>query len=85
MFVFALDEHKKTVYVDSNKLSYTLNDNLTHFTSYNIELYVCREWSSDEEQGSSDAANSLNPQITNCSLQKAMTTAKTSKKGKHSS
>lgn len=83
MIIFALDEHKKIVYVDSNKLSYTLNENLTHFTSYNIELYVCREWSFEEVLGNKEHTNTLNPQITNCSLQKAMTTAKTSKKGKN--
>lgn len=60
-----------TIKIDSNQLSYTLNENLTHFTIYNIELYVCRELYPNED-----------PSNSNCSVQKAMTTAKTSKKGK---
>lgn len=63
----------RTIYVDSHQLRYTLNENLTHFTSYNIELFVCREWNENEQP---------NVKISNCSIQKAMTTAKTSKKGK---
>lgn len=59
--------------VPSNQLSYTINQNLTHFTTYNIELYVCREVQKDEDELSL---------LTNCSVQKAMTTAKTKRKGK---
>lgn len=61
--------------VPSNQLTFTLHENLTHFTSYNIELYVCREWLKNENKES-------NQNISNCSIQKAMTTAQTSKKGK---
>ncbi|VVC26261.1 Hypothetical protein CINCED_3A024692 [Cinara cedri] len=60
-----------SVFVDSNTLTYTLKENLTHFTDYNIELYVCREVHKDEN---------ISDGISHCSLQKAMTTAKTSKK-----
>jgi len=73
-FFFFLDEINNIV-VPSNKLSYTLHENLTHFTSYNIELYVCREWLNNKNQES-------NQNISDCSIQKAMTTAQTSKKGK---
>lgn len=66
----------KVIIVDSNQLTYTLNENLTHFTTYNIELYVCRELYENEDK------DPPNPSISNCSLQKAMTTAKTSKIGK---
>lgn len=59
-------------------MTYTLKDNLTHFTDYNIELYVCRETHKDENI----SLKSITRGISDCSLQKAMTTAKTSKKGK---
>lgn len=59
--------------VSSRQLSYKINQNLTHFTTYNIELYACRESLKDED------AISL---LTSCSVQKAMTSAKTSRKGK---
>lgn len=62
----------KIIRVDSSQLTYTLNENLTHFTTYNIELYVCREWDENEIKDSGGY----------CSVQKAMTTAKTSKIGK---
>jgi len=62
----------KVIKVDSSQLTYTLNENLTHFTTYNIELYVCREW----------VKNEIEYSVSNCSQQKAMTTAKTSKIGK---
>lgn len=65
----------KEIEVDSSQLSYTLNVNLTHFTTYNIELYVCRELYLNEDK-------TQNPPISACSIQKAMTTAKTSKIGK---
>lgn len=65
----------RVIYVDSRQLSYTLNENLTHFTTYNIELYVCRELFQNENQDP-------NVVINNCSVQKAMTSAKTKKKGK---
>lgn len=71
-----LDDFMKVIYVNSSQLTYTLNDNLTHFTSYNIELYVCREWLKDEGN-----INDPNPVTNNCSTQKVMTTALTSKKG----
>lgn len=74
MYIFFLDENKKIV-VPSNQLTFTLHENLTHFTSYNIELYVCREWLKNENK-------EPNQNISNCSIQKAMTTAQTSKKGK---
>lgn len=64
----------KEVYVDSNQLEYTLNENLTHYTTYNIELYVCRQKVKNEKTDS-------NKEISNCSIQKAMTTVKTSPKG----
>lgn len=64
----------KVVHVDSSQLSYTLNENLTHFTTYNIEIFVCREVLKSE-------LKDPNAQISNCSIQKSMTTAKTSKKG----
>lgn len=64
----------KEIRVDSRQLSYTLNDNLTHFTTYNIELYVCRELLQNENQDPNVAVN-------DCSVQKAMTSAKTKKKG----
>lgn len=59
-------------------MSFTLNENLTHFTDYNIELYVCREF----HDGEYVLYKSVSRSISACSLQKAMTTAKTSKKGK---
>lgn len=65
----------KVVRVDSSQLSYTLNENLTHFTTYNIEIYVCRELLKNENIDP-------NSEVNNCSIQKSMTTAKTSKKGK---
>lgn len=73
IFVF-IDENMKVIRVDSRQLSYTLNENLTHFTTYNIELYVCRELFQNENQDS-------NVVINDCSVQKAMTSAKTKKKG----
>lgn len=69
--IYILDEEKKIV-VPSSQLSFTLHENLTHFTGYNIELYVCRESLTDiKDQNTS-----------NCSVQKAMIRAQTSKKGK---
>lgn len=68
----------KVIYVNSSQLTYTLNENLTHFTSYNIELYVCREWLKDEGN-----IKDPNPVTNNCSTQKVMTTALTSKKGNY--
>jgi len=62
----------KVIKVDSSQLIYTLNDNLTHFTTYNIEIYACREWEKNE----------VRDLIGNCSVQKVMTTGKTSKIGK---
>lgn len=69
---FFLDDNIRQILVDSHQLTYTLNENLTHFTTYNIELYVCRELYIGEDRDS---------RPDNCSVQKAMTTAKTKKKG----
>ncbi|XP_060876851.1 insulin-like receptor [Metopolophium dirhodum] len=68
-----LENENKKIVVPSNQLTFTLHENLTHFTSYNIELYVCREWLKNE-------IKEPNQNISNCSIQKAMTTAQTSKK-----
>lgn len=65
----------KLIYVNNNQLTYTLNENLTHYTTYNIELYVCRQRVKNENTES-------NKKISYCSIQKAMTTVKTSPKGK---
>lgn len=67
-----LEDKKKTIQVESSQLKYTLNENLTHFTMYNIELTVCREWHHQELNNSKIGA---------CSEQKALITVSTSKKG----
>ncbi|XP_050440178.1 insulin-like receptor [Adelges cooleyi] len=62
----AENEYIKKI-VPSDILQYTIKDNVTHFTTYNIELYVCR-------------LSNKNETAHLCSTRKAMTSGKTLKK-----